>query len=436
MTAPSSDPSPVVLAGTPYRLVRQLGRGSMGEVFEAVHTDGSRVAIKVLAAHLAHRADVVRRMQTEARVLSEVRHKNLVRVFDIGMSADGRLYFVMELLEGHTLRRTIDANAPMRPSLALDLAIRMLEGLGAAHDAGIVHRDVKPENVFVCATGEVKLLDFGVAKVGQTAATMTKTGFSIGTPRYMAPEQVEGKPVDARTDLYAAGTLLFELLTRTVPFEDKERLALAFSIVTKPPPPPSERTPALLSPRLDAAVLRALAKTKEERFQDAREMIAALRASQVDSLGTAARSSTASSREGSVDLREEPVPGDPLLASLRTFLVLMIAALVVASAIGIIVIVTHAHHAAPAPSAPPSAPTPATSGSAPPPATGAAATTVPSAIPSAAPSTPPASAAPPPHAAAHAPRPHASAGAAPSNSAPARADEAGVAPVRRPGSGL
>src|SRR5664279_5204951 len=160
-------PGATPLAGTPYVLLRLLGRGSMGEVYEAVHSAlGTKRAVKLLAAQHADRADLAERMRTEGQLLAHVRHPNLVEVVDLGIAQDGRIYFVMDLLEGHTLRRTIEANAPMRPALALELVLPILDGLHAAHSAGIVHRDIKPENVFVCATGDVKVLDFGVAKVG------------------------------------------------------------------------------------------------------------------------------------------------------------------------------------------------------------------------------------------------------------------------------
>ncbi|CAN5485876.1 hypothetical protein BH09MYX1_BH09MYX1_54400 [soil metagenome] len=265
------------LEGTPYDLVRPIGKGSMGEVYEGVHrTLGKRRAIKLLAAHLVNRPDLAERMRVEAQLLATIRHPNLVEVIDLGVSTDGRLYFVMDLLEGHTLRGTIEANAPMRPALALELMIPILDGLAAAHAAGVVHRDVKPENVFVLATGEVKVLDFGVAKVGQTAATMTHTSFTAGTPRYMAPEQVDGRPSDPRTDLFACGSLFYELLTARGPFDREERMALAFAILTAEPPP--LESAHRISDRVRAIVTRALQKDPRARFESAKEMADEMRA--------------------------------------------------------------------------------------------------------------------------------------------------------------
>ena len=267
------------LPGTPYRIVRMLGTGAMGEVYEAEHELlGTRRALKVLAPQHADRADLAERMRVEARALAKLRHKNLVEVLDLGVSADGRPFFAMEVLEGHTLRQTLRANGVLRVALAIEVAIEILEGLGAAHASGLVHRDVKPENVFVCATGAVKVLDFGIAKFSDLAgAPVTQTGFTIGTPRYMAPEQIEGKMVDARSDVYATAIVLYEMTTGAVPFEDAETMALAFAHVTRPPPPPSSRSTQEISPRLEAAILRALSKKPDDRFASAAELAAELR---------------------------------------------------------------------------------------------------------------------------------------------------------------
>ncbi len=286
------------LPGTPYVLVQKIGSGAMGDVYEAYHSlEQTTVALKVMATRHLSRADFAERMKNEALTLGRIRHKNLVSLLDSGLAADGRLYFAMELLRGHTLRKTIEANAPVRPNLAIELVCELLAGLQAAHDADVIHRDIKPENIFVCATGEVKLLDFGVAKMGQLTASLTQTGFSLGTPQYMAPEQIEGKTLTPRADLYAVGLVLYELLTRKIPFEDKEPLALAFAHATRPPPPPSSRLPAPLPARLEAAVLRALEKSPTHRFASADEFAAALRAS-LDDRATADGTSATEARSG------------------------------------------------------------------------------------------------------------------------------------------
>lgn len=276
-----------MLPGTPYVLVRKIGAGAMGDVYEAYHSQRQvTVALKVMATRHLDRADLAERMKTEAMVLSRVKHPNLVAMTDLGLAQDGRVYFAMELLHGHTLRTTIEANAPMRPALAVELTTAILAGLGAAHEVGVVHRDVKPENVFVCSSGDVKLLDFGVAKMEQLASSVTQTGLTIGTPRYMAPEQIEGRAVTFAADLYAAGLVLYELLTNRVPFEEKEPIALAFAHATRTPPSPSSLLPSPLPTALEAAVMRALAKKPEDRFPSAAAFAAELLRATATPLGT------------------------------------------------------------------------------------------------------------------------------------------------------
>jgi serine/threonine-protein kinase len=264
------------LAGTPYRLVRRLGAGAAGEVFEALdQRQGARRALKILSMQNLGRTEVVERMKIEAQTLASLHHKNLVEVVDLGVAGDGRLYFAMELLEGTSLRQTIKANGKLRTDVALELCIELCEGLAAAHAAGVVHRDIKPENIFVCSTGVVKVLDFGTAKVAYASGPQTQAGFTLGTLAYMAPEQIEGKPVDARTDVYAAGLVLFEMLTGKPPFDDKDNVSLAFAHATRPPPTLAERG-VIAPPELEHAVARALSKAREDRFGSATDFAAAL----------------------------------------------------------------------------------------------------------------------------------------------------------------
>jgi len=267
------------LAGTPYRLVRRIGAGAAGEVFEAVHVAlEQKRAIKLLSLQNMGRPEVIERMKVEAQTLATLRHKNLVEVVDLGVASDGRIWFAMELLEGTSLRKNIVANKHLRADVAVELAIELTEGLAVAHAAGVVHRDVKPENVFVCSSGAVKVLDFGTAKVAFAAAHLTRSGFSVGTLQYMAPEQIEGKGVDARTDLYAVGLVLFEMITGKPPFEDRDNVSLAFAHVTRPPPTMSEKLGAPVDPELERVVARLLAKEKSERFQTADELTVSLKA--------------------------------------------------------------------------------------------------------------------------------------------------------------
>jgi serine/threonine-protein kinase len=258
-------------------VVRRLGAGAAGEVFEAVHvTRGTRRAIKILALQNLGKTEVVERMKIEARTLATLKHKNLVEVVDVGVTDDGRVWFAMELLEGTNLRKTITTNKTLRLDVAIDLAIELLAGLGAAHAAGIVHRDVKPENVFVCSSGVVKVLDFGTAKVAHARHGMTQSGFAVGTLQYMAPEQIEGKGVDPRTDLYAVGLVLYEMITGRPPFEDRDNVSLAFAHATRPPPTLADKLGHPVPEALEQVVAKALAKTKDDRFASAEEMARAL----------------------------------------------------------------------------------------------------------------------------------------------------------------
>jgi serine/threonine protein kinase len=267
--------------GTPYVALRLIGQGGMGEVYEAEHRHlGRRCVLKVL--HRCHRgrADLAARMRDEARSLAMLRHPNLVDVFDLGTTPDGRPFFVMELLRGQDLRAELLTRRVMEVPAALTLIAQALEGLEFVHSAGIVHRDVKLENLFLCEDGALKLLDFGIAKVMKSDNGHTERGVAIGTPRSMAPEQCVLGEVDARADLYAAGLALYELIAGEGPFDDLRgnAEALRFAHCARTPPRPSQLAPQPIDAAIDAVVLRAIAKAPADRFQSAREMGAALRA--------------------------------------------------------------------------------------------------------------------------------------------------------------
>jgi len=268
------------LAGTPYRVVRPLGQGGMGEVYEVEHAElGRRAALKVLHRRHQDRADLAARLRDEARISARVRHPNLVEVFDLGVTADGRPFFAMPLLRGRDLHDRLARDGVLPPATAIALCAQALDGLGAAHAAGLVHRDVKLENLFLEDDGTLKVLDFGVAKIaGDGRSSRTEPGTSPGTPRCMAPEQCAGRAVDARADLYAMGLALYELVTGRGPFDHVagDAHALRYAHCERAPIPPSRAAPAL-GPALDAVILRALAKSPADRFQTAAEMAAALR---------------------------------------------------------------------------------------------------------------------------------------------------------------
>jgi serine/threonine-protein kinase len=279
------------LAGTPYRTVRPLGAGGMGEVIEAEHVaSGRRVVVKILHGHLSGRADLADRMRLEGEALGLVDHPNVVAVVDTGATTDERPYLVMERLEGRTLRDELAARGPLPAAEAIDLAAQALDGLAAVHDKGLVHRDVKLDNLFVCDAPPggrrvLKLIDLGVAKVlaaaGEKPAPLlvpTAEGVSMGTPRFFSPEQATGAPLDARADVYAMGLVLYALVTGKTPFDHvRETEALLRAHAAEPPEPPSRRAPRPLPPGLEAAILKALAKAPDERFPSAAAFAAEIR---------------------------------------------------------------------------------------------------------------------------------------------------------------
>lgn len=270
------------LEGTPYVLDRPLGAGAMGEVWLGEHTSLRRPAvIKLIHPRYAAEAQVVARMRREARIVANLRHDALVTVYDLGETADGRTYIAMEWLDGAVLRELMRARGALSPADACGLAIQALEGLQAAHGAGVIHRDVKPENLFVTREGKLKVLDFGVAKPmqeGDVTGARTAAGLVLGTPRYMAPEQATGRALSAATDVYALGCVLFELCVGRPVFEGTDARDLLYAHVNQAPRSMTERSGRAFDPGLEAIVARALQKDPAHRFATAAEMAEALRA--------------------------------------------------------------------------------------------------------------------------------------------------------------
>lgn len=265
-----------------YRLVRQLGAGAAAEAWEAENVLlGRTVAVKILHAHLSKDAATRSRFLAEARAAARIAHANVVDVFDIGVSQEGAPYIVMELCDGETLSTIIDHRGAMGVSYAADLMAQVLSALHAAHELGIVHRDLKPDNVMIVHPrpdlATVKVLDFGIAQgvFGESGAPAEEGGFVFGTPEYMPPEQARGEHVDARADLYAAGAILYELLTGTVPFQGATVPETLACVLTRPAVPPSHLVEGV-APGLDALVLAALAKAPAGRPQSAHEFLDAL----------------------------------------------------------------------------------------------------------------------------------------------------------------
>jgi len=266
-----------------YRLMRLIGEGGMGSVFEAVHEYlGSAVALKFLNPELARRAGLVARFLQEARVSASIRSPHVVLVSDVDQTPDGLPYLVMELLEGESLHGVMTRSGRLPQATALDFAAQVLSGLEAAHAKGVVHRDLKPDNVFVVSTQQgplLKLLDFGIAKLRTSEEFqrgLTRPGALMGTPEYMAPEQaISADLADHRADLFSVGVLLFEMLTGTRPVTGDDPRVMAASVLAGQVRSLRELDPE--APEALAAVIgRALAGRIEDRFQSATEMRAAL----------------------------------------------------------------------------------------------------------------------------------------------------------------
>ena len=266
---------PGVVLAKRYRVVGVLGEGGMGVVYEVVHVDIDRpFAVKVLHRAYSGYADALERFRAEARAASRIGHPNIVDVLDFGTTDAGEAFFAMELLEGESLGRHLELRkGPMPLPEALDLLAQLLDALAAAHAADIIHRDLKPENVFLLPNPDagptVKVLDFGLAKAPELAPTnrrLTQAGQFLGTPGYMAPEQIAGSGVQVRTDLYAIGCIAYEMLTGELVFGEKEIANLLYRHANEPPVPPSMRQPMARIPlALDELVLQALAKDPARR---------------------------------------------------------------------------------------------------------------------------------------------------------------------------
>ncbi|MFD8552578.1 protein kinase [Streptomyces fradiae] len=260
-----------------YRLTHRLGRGGMAEVFAAEDVRlGRTVAVKLLRADLAEDPVSKARFTREAQSVAGLNHHAIVAVYDSGedqVNGQAVPYIVMELVEGRTIRELlVSAEAPP-PEQALIIVSGVLEALAYSHQHGIVHRDIKPANVIITHAGAVKVMDFGIARALHGASTtMTQTGMVMGTPQYLSPEQALGKAVDHRSDLYATGCLLYELLALRPPFVGETPLSVVYQHVQDIPVPPSQVSDGVAPPELDGLAMRALAKDPDDRFQSAEEM--------------------------------------------------------------------------------------------------------------------------------------------------------------------
>ncbi|MEO0326185.1 MAG: serine/threonine-protein kinase, partial [Myxococcota bacterium] len=262
----SGDPLLGTVVDGRYRVEAVIGEGGMGVVYGVTHvTLGKRFALKVLRRDYARDETVVERFVREAQAATSIGHESIVDIHDFGRLPDASTYFVMELLEGETLTARI-RRGPLEPEEMLRTTRQIASALSAAHASGIVHRDLKPDNVHLVPRGNdpptVKVLDFGIAKVGGAHGKLTRTGTVFGTPYYMSPEQAAGQSVDGRTDVYALGVLVYEMLTGQVPFDGDTFMGILSKQMFEAPP---SLVASGIDPGLAEAVSRALAKRPEER---------------------------------------------------------------------------------------------------------------------------------------------------------------------------
>ena len=264
-----------------YRLVREVGAGAMGVVYEAEHVQlHRRVAVKLIKHQLAGNPEAVQRLEREAQLTSDLGHPNIVQCRDFGFSADGRVYMVMEWLDGETLEARLDRDG-VDLTTAVEIAKQTCAALAEAHAHDVVHRDLKPANLFLTQDRagllRVKVLDFGIAKLSEAQVALTATGVVIGTPNYMSPEQAIGDGLDARADIYALGVILYEMIAGTVPFRGDSALSVLHQHSMRMPVAPTITAPErAIPPELENIVMRCLEKRPADRFASAGKLGEAL----------------------------------------------------------------------------------------------------------------------------------------------------------------
>jgi serine/threonine-protein kinase len=276
------------ILGGQFQILQKIGSGGMGSVYKAAQPAMNRmVAVKILHPKLANRKDLVSRFRREARAMSHLTHPNTVKVLLYGELEDGSLYIVMEYLEGKNLNQVVRKEGPMPTERAIPILIQVCGALQEAHSQGIIHRDLKPENIFLSTNGGLrdfpKVLDFGLAKVTERelrpgSVMLTQEGMVFGTPEFMSPEQAQGKPLDARSDIYSLAVILYEMLTGKLPFDARTPMEYIQHHVTKPPIALEMRVQGkTFPPGLGAVLAKALAKRPEDRWANAAEFADALK---------------------------------------------------------------------------------------------------------------------------------------------------------------
>ncbi len=261
-----------------YQLLEQIGQGGMAIVYRALDLrTGHSVAVKLLRPDLAQNMEYVNRFQREAQAASKMTHHNIVNLLDVGMDGESR-YLVMEFVQGKTLKQLIQENGRIPPDTAISITIRILSALQHAHDNGIIHRDIKPQNILVDETGIVKVADFGIARIANTQ-TLTRSDIVMGSVHYFSPEQASGKATDIRSDIYSVGVVLYEMLTGKLPFDGENQVAIAYQHLHATPTPIVELAPEV-SPTVAHVCMVAMSKKPGNRYQSAREMAAELRLAQ------------------------------------------------------------------------------------------------------------------------------------------------------------
>jgi serine/threonine-protein kinase len=290
-----------------YEVTRKIGQGGMGAVYEAQHTlIGKRVAVKVLLDKYAQKDPIVARLEQEARLASSIGHEHIIDITDFGQTADGRTFVVMEYLEGESLGHCIQREGQLDQQRAIRIARQIASALGAAHSKGVIHRDIKPDNVFLLQRRQsdfVKVVDFGISKAvrpddpdGKHSPRLTQTGMVLGTPLYMSPEQARGDDeLDHRIDVYALGVIMYEMVTGEVPFTGNNYLSILSQVINDDPPSPRTHR-ADLTEEFEAVIMKALAKESADRYQTMEELAADLAVLETIDGNTTARARISAAR--------------------------------------------------------------------------------------------------------------------------------------------